>query len=631
MSPVFKLLASVIALGSINAVSASLFLRSDAQVIPRSQDTRKQGEKSVAAQSDQQLLKKRVIEVLNSTAIEAKKWDDKAIAARTQAQISDLIWDTNDATATDHLKAAWDAAAKVENPKRNPSPIVNWSLRNAVRRDVLLVARKRSPEMAARWLEEMVLESNSDEKERRGTFDDRSARSAVLLQMANELVADNPLAAAELLIESIRDGISFNFQTVLLRIYQKDSTLADRVFRAALTRLRATGVSDPDELLTLYSYLYTPGRVHGANTSDNRNQVQLAVGGSRVANPPGRVNPAMALEFLGLASDLLLATSLPEGNAQTTARSLVSAISVLLREVTEQLPEKAALLRARVQQLDAEARFTAVPPQRRSDIPDVRPGESKESFAERRVDLLEESAGRGRDSLTRDIGYGQAAVATTVERYQRGLELAGKIDDKELRSGVRSWLIYRAVLHLIAAGKLDEAHTLNLKNDETVQQAVCFVVGAQKLAKEKDNIRANEWLRQAGTMINSSEPNANLARVAFGIVSTYGAFDTQTSVEWFAQALKLLPHTTVASLNDDHAPSTQRITGITPNSDIAGQTAGFSLRAAVSVFPASQFEHIMYMLNNIQPPEARGIAVVTLCSNYLKAMTKPTQHSPANP
>jgi hypothetical protein len=125
MSPVFKLLASVIALGSINAVSASLFLRSDAQVIPRSQDTRKQGEKSVAAQSDQQLLKKRIIEVLNSTAIEAKKWDDKAIAARTQAQISDLIWDTNDATATDHLKAAWDAAAKVENPKRNPSPIVN--------------------------------------------------------------------------------------------------------------------------------------------------------------------------------------------------------------------------------------------------------------------------------------------------------------------------------------------------------------------------------------------------------------------------------------------------------------------------------------------------------------------------
>src|SRR5687767_13271250 len=232
----------------------------------------------------QQLLK-RIIELLDSTAHEAKKWDDKQVAARTLAQIADLIWDHNGENAREYLKGAWSAAAKVEEPKRERSRVVNPSVRNAVRRDVLIVARKRAPEFAATWLEEMVEESKSAEKTDRGTFDDRSARSAVLLQMANQLLADNPKGAAELLIESLRDGISFNLQTALLRLQEKDVSLSESVFRAAVARLRTAGMSDPNELLTLYAYLYTPGRVFAANTSDNRNQVQLALGGTRVSTP----------------------------------------------------------------------------------------------------------------------------------------------------------------------------------------------------------------------------------------------------------------------------------------------------------------------------------------------------------
>src|SRR5215203_908767 len=101
---------------------------------------------------------KRVFELLNSTAEEARKWDDKAIAARTQAQIADLIWDTNVENAITHLEAAWASAAKVEEPQRERSSFMNSSLRNAVRREVLLVARKRAPELAAAWLDEIVEE-----------------------------------------------------------------------------------------------------------------------------------------------------------------------------------------------------------------------------------------------------------------------------------------------------------------------------------------------------------------------------------------------------------------------------------------------------------------------------------------
>lgn len=562
---------------------------------------------------------KRIVDVLNSTADDAKEWDDKAIAARTQAQIADLLWEVAREDAINHLRAAWEASAKVEEPKAEHSTVINPSRRNAVRREVLLVARKRAPDLAAIWLEALVEESKSEAKNERGTFDDRTARSAVLLQMANELVATDPKAAAQLLTESLRDGISFNFQTVLTRLQTKDAALAQDVFRAALARLRTVGMTDPNELVILQAYLYTPGRVFAANTSDNRNHIELALGGSRVSVPAARQNPAMALEFLELASDLLLSAPVPDSaSAQVVARSLISVIQGLLRQVSEQLPEKAALLRARAQQLDPQARFASVPTPRSTDIPDVRPGESKESFAERRVDLLEEAAAKGRDLLTRDVGYAKAAVATTVERYQRGLDLAAKIDDKNLREGVRSWLIYRAVLHFIANGELDAGHQLNLKNDDPIQRAVCFVAGAQRLITEKDTVRANEWLREAGAIVRRSDANEGAARVALGIVSTYGRFDTQAAVDWLVYSVKLMRKASPATLNDDRAPSLRRISGVTPISDFTSNINGFSLQSAVGVFPPEQFEQVLSVINDVTPQEARGIAVVTLCRNFLK-------------
>lgn len=563
-------------------------------------------------------LSKRVFEVLNATADEARKWDDKATAARTQAQIADLIWDNNRDNAITYLKAAWDAAGKVEEPKRERSAFANPSWRNAVRREVLLVAHKRARELAEQWLEQIVEESKSAEKTERGTFDDRTARSAVLLQMAQEVVADNPRAAAELLIDSLRDGVSFNLQSGLLQLQRKDPALAETVVRAAVARLRTSGMIDPNELLTLNSFLFTPGRVFGANTADNRNQVQLALGGSQVSLPAGRQNPALAREFLDVAADLLLAAPVPDGPyALITARRIVSTIGSLFREMSAHLPEKAALLQQRARQLDSEARFSTTPIPRKPDMPEFRPGESKESFAERRVDLLEESAAKARDALSRDIGYANAAVATMVERYERGLDLAGKIGDKTLREGVRSWLIYRAVLHLIAAGNLDQAHRLNLKNDDAASRAVCLVAGAQRMIKDKDTDRAGEWLREAGALVRRSDPDESMARIALGIVSTYGSFDTQAAVDWLLYAVKLIRKAPPVSLNDDRAPELKGISGITPVGEVTRGTSGFSLQTAVAVFPPDQFEQVLYVLNDMTPQEARGIAVLTLCRNFL--------------
>jgi hypothetical protein len=88
--------------------------------------------------------------------------------------------------------------------------------------------------------------------------------------------------------------------------------------------------------------------------------------------------------------------------------------------------------------------------------------------------------------------------------------------------------------------------------------------------------------------------------------------------------------TSPASLTDDKAPSIQRISGITPVTDLASRTTGFSLQSAVAVFAADQFEQVLYVLNDITPQEARGVAVLTLCRTFLKNTPKGLANSNSN-
>jgi hypothetical protein len=85
-------------------------------------------------------------------------------------------------------------------------------------------------------------------------------------------------------------------------------------------------------------------------------------------------------------------------------------------------------------------------------------------------------------------------------------------------------------------------------------------------------------------------------------------------------AVKLVRNTPPASLNDDRAPAVRRISGVTPITDPAYDTAGFSLQSALAVFPPDQFEQILYVFNDITPKETRGMAVLALCRNYLTTM-----------
>src|SRR5215213_1846180 len=323
--------------------------------------------KSRPASADEELQKRlreqqvtRILAVLSATADNAKNWTDAAAASKVQAQIADVIWDADTEIARGYLIKAWQTTDKIAIPKRERSRFRNQSPRTEARREVILVARKRAPDLSKKWLQQMAQESEQDGD--RGAFDDRTARSTLLLQMAQQIVNENPEAAAALVIDSLQDGISFGFQEVLIKIQEKNLELSQRVFRAALSRLRTAGMLDPNELLILYAYLYTPGRIVAANTDGNTRQIAVGRNQPQIA-AAAQLNPALALEFLQVAANLLISAPLPAttANPSLAARSQLSAINALLGPIAERLPELAVALQTRAQQISTEARLNTVP------------------------------------------------------------------------------------------------------------------------------------------------------------------------------------------------------------------------------------------------------------------------------
>ncbi len=584
---------------------------------PRKESLEKEGQK----QAQQQQIE-RIMVVLRMTGANAKDWKNPIAASRVQAQVADLLWDSDADTARRLLIDAWDTSGHVENPKQERSRFRNQSIKTDARREVILMARHRAPELAKKWLEQMAQDAESDQnKQERGAFDDRTARSTVLLQMALQTVAENPEAAAGMATDSLVDGISFGFQEVLLRIQEKDFDLAQKVFRAGMARLQTAGMLDPNELLILYAYLYTPGRITAANTGDDRSRTQIALGRNRSQVTAAAIlNPALALEFLELGANLLINSPLPATteNPALTARSQLSAIGALLGQLSQRQPDLAAALQAHAQQIDADARFATTSSSSQPDMPKPLPDEDGTSYAERRVEALEQAADKEHDKLRRDIAYAKAALATTIPGYSKGWDIAGKIDDDTLRDNLRNWLTYRATLYFIGANNSDRAYELASKNSNPAQRAASLVVGAQKLIKTKETDRAIQWLEESRSLIRKGEQNENNLRIEFGVVSTYGTFDNTTAFAVLSDAINLMGKLDLQAGDEDRAPSVKSFAGFAMP-DFTYGTNGFSLKSAIAVFRPDQFDDVLAVINKINQPEARGIAILDLCRGYLKS------------
>ncbi|MGI8669512.1 MAG: hypothetical protein ACR2J3_06625, partial [Aridibacter sp.] len=376
-------------------------------------DSSKQDSKEFE-QTQQEAINTRIIQILHQTADDAKGLDDVGVSSKIQAEVADLLWDFEPIFAETYLKRAWEKAKQAKENDKESSRFRNDSNRVAVSREVLSVARKRNPELAEKWLDELAKLAEEDfAGKNKGLFDDRTARSAVLLQMAMQAVETDVQAAAALANESLRDGISFGFQSVLIQIQEKNPELAAQVFRTALQRINSVGITDADEIQILFSYLYTPGMVSTSADSASSGNRTIAVGRDQPRiTSAAELYPELAQEFLVAAARAIIKMPFLVGdkNPELSARKQYGIVNTILYRLGNSSPELSQGLQERLAAIIANTNFTPTPQTAPKGITPIKQGEKRGDYQKRLLDEILEQAEKIANPLERDIFIAQGVL-----------------------------------------------------------------------------------------------------------------------------------------------------------------------------------------------------------------------------
>lgn len=568
----------------------------------------------------------RILDVLHSIAKEAYGWDDVKVSAKTQAQAADLLWGSDPISAENYLTRAWTTAKKAKEAEEKASKFRNSSNRVEASREVLLVARKRNPELAKKWLKELSDLADEDfKKNNNGDFDDRSARSAVLLQVALQVVDTDPQTAAALLIESFQDGISFGMQIVLVKIQEKNPELAAHVFRAAVQRINSSGIKEASEIQILFSYLYTPGQTFSTRSSTLQGSSSLSVLANRpMLTPAAQLYPALAQEFLVSAANAILRLPfLTDGeNPEQSARDQYGIIPSLLSKLGNSSPQLSQSLQERLASVIPNANFGPEPPQAPGGRPPLRQGEDITEYRERILDVILEEAEKIANPLQRDIFIAQRVLRSEAEQHEKAISIADHIDDKELRQQILNFLIYRASLHLINRDRLAEAYKLAQKDEEPRHRASILIVGGQKFSEKKNFIDARNWLNEAHKLFEKNrQSHEDWINIGFGLVWAYAQFDKIDASRQLDSTVKLIDKLN-KSYSRENAPLGLNFSGLT-FSDFTSNTKHFSLNSAVDAFGKEEFDSLLASIETIPNGQAKGEATLFLCRKHIKPTTKP--------
>jgi hypothetical protein len=585
-----------------------------------------------------------------STAVEAFKWEDRQAAVRVISQASDLLWDSDPDRSRMWLKRAWELADDLvaEDADDTSSRYRTDSAQSKARTIILAVAQRRDPQLFDSFLEQLANEKEKIGSEsRRGIFEDRNARSEQLLNLALAIVKSDPTAAANLAERSLNDGVSFQLQRVLFLLRQSDEVAANRVFDAALNRL-AKAFSHPSEGQIIASYLFAPGYIVGVSSD---NAISLAIDTQLPASykTPAEADPARARRFLAIIQQNMLMMPSPSSTANPSLRAqeFIALRNSLIDGFKRYAPELLIPIEQRLSQLIpdlAPARTNNRLPEGIRDnlLSGNLAGADEKRLNKLYVEGLEAAADKEIDPIARKLAYVQAALATAADDLELGRKIAAKIQEKELREQVLSFLVYRTALTTLEKGQLDTAINLAAET-KPMQRALVLVTAAQRLlaARYKKNeghtvnyrIRALELLSDTERILKLDNNSIDELHIRLGFIAAVAPLDSIRAFNSFNDVVTAINKTNSFDPTDTNAPRIANLGSFSSQSLLPRIRSGYGLRDALVPLVRADFEGAVYAASRLSAPAVRGTCMMEIAQIYLERAdgeSKVTIHTETN-
>jgi hypothetical protein len=542
---------------------------------------------------------------LNEVLSEAKGYDDRALRARVRAEVADLLWPSEPARSRDLIVEAFDDAAALQSP---------LSERYSVRANVIAVARRHDPQLAAKLIAQV---SDRSEESReilsRDSLERISEKGGLYVDSARESLRDGDQGRAlEFARKGMFEGRSAQFIWFLTELRQRDKAAADKLFLEAVNMLRG-GAADPNDVLHLGLYLFYPGRVAVGTLSDGTEAVSYGI--SFAAAPA--VPDTLARTYLQAAAVALLGYQVTSGHG--TAAGSVELKRFALRQLLSLFQRYEPRLAAEI-----AGALAGLGPQALSKSSTAEP----EDYTDEKIsdsDLISKIE-RLNDRRERDH-YFFTALKVAVERgnFERARTLAARIGGAELKQASLEWIGFSEARTAIKRGEPERASRIASEELTGEQRAVIYFQLASSWLGQGDFARAGIEVNAAVAAAEKIESPAQQAQVYILLAAGVAGRDTQRAFEFIESATKDINAAEQFDSTNDRLTYTIK-TPFASYNFLLSQGAG--LLSTVTTLARVDLNRTLSVARMIKPAAPRALSIISACRATL-AKTNPKQDGKA--
>lgn len=485
-----------------------------------------------AMSRDDEELRLSTVSFLHSLVQNANEIDSITERVRVLAEIGDAFWPVDQEQARTTLVRAFKEVEKLAPGSENDAERLATQKR-ALRRLVLARIARHDPPLANQLIHDLPNEvATPDEKamQQQGVA---TPNADALLSLADNLLAKDPKRAAALAGYSLQDGLSQRLRLFLMRLRAKDSAAADALLGTAITQASAQHPGRLFDVMILWDYAYQP---HDFYFND--------IVWGRDNEPPQSTSPALKKLVLAFAVTAIVENlqQLPVGVdssqnkylAQAHLASLHSVIQQLLPSMQVDWPRGSADLQQALVRVEQELRSNGQP------LPSRPSAEDADSETTVVDSLLEKAAaapqGDGRD----DLYLGAAFKLLQLRQYEKGKDVAAKIDNQERRAMILEPLDFRLAGELVDKNRLQEALTIanQLKTAELRITALARV--GRSFIETGDSQSGVPALNAAQTLASKTDPSLELAAATLRVAAAFAKTDPIRASETITLAIQIV-------------------------------------------------------------------------------------------
>jgi hypothetical protein len=378
----------------------------------------------------------------------------------------------------------------------------------------------------------------SNLKAKDGAAKKDSNASILYLRIASELIRSNTSLAIEVAAKSLANGVSPDTLLFLASLREVDIRSANQFFIAALRSCGIRGAKDINELLLLYSYVFSPLRVPTV--------VSQKIG---VLNIPGYsdvvqdhpVDADLARQYLEvLVNNLMNPLRYNAGNIEALAQGVEGdfyALNIIEPWVASYQPTKTSaiaeqrnIVTSYMRSSQRESAFSA------ADLWKNSPRDLN-STSGTTVEYLINKAETAADPKRKDQLYFRAALmAVRLKKYETASAIVEKIS-ADYSDKAKQFIRFEIALQKIKTHQFLEADRLARMDNVLARRAYILILISDEVIQE-DSSRALQYLDEVQHLVESLSDEKEKLAVLIGAASVYARLDTVRASEILQQIIQ---------------------------------------------------------------------------------------------